>query len=530
MAGYDRPGSSCGSSRASAPRGLRDQPLPRISTRRVAPTPSDVETRVNSLLDRGRPQLDERLGELDARAAAGAPARPRAHPRLVRRRLRPDGARGRRRLRAGLDDLWRTLPLAEPVAGRGHASAASSASRRSSRSSGAATARSSRREPRARRRLPARATAGSSRSPTRRRSCPAGTTRAAGRRRATAPHRRARRAPPGGRRRRARPARARGSASRVVVVGAEEMRARVRATALARDARRVVGWATAEAHATRASCSRSRGRVLERGGRAARRQLLERWREEAGAERARGRRLGGDARGRLRRPRRGAARPGRRRPRGVRSARRAGARRSTAAAARSTERRCERADDGLDLAVHQTLAHGGTVDVVRRPTRPRAGRGRRGAAALLGRGGRARAGARRSAVTRPRARRRRAAQLGFVGDAVLLELCAPGRTRVSSEPTVSLYAWTAPSRPLAERREVVGHRARGARRARARARDRLAPLSATVSSRQPNRPIGSSAISVVGLARITPLVAAVLEQRRVVLERRADRSPRPAGT
>ena len=84
-----------------------------------------------------------------------------------------------------------------------------------------------------------------------------------------------------------------------------------------------------------------------------------------------------------------------------------------------------------------------------------------------------------------------------------LNLRALGSTRVSSEPTASLYASTAVSRPRPTFGEVLGERAEALVELAAELADRLARDSAIVSWRQPYATARSSAISVVGVAMIT---------------------------
>ena len=131
-----------------------------------------------------------------------------------------------------------------------------------------------------------------------------------------------------------------------------------------------------------------------------------------------------------------------------------------AGAARSTGLRSSQRTHGLDLAVHQTLAHGGTVWAVRHHEDLEPGRGHRRAAALLARR-RSRSCPRQTAgvelAGRELDRLRRLSRLvdrhdfrNFLVGAqtVLRELRAETSTRRSNDPTVWLYACTAPSRRL----------------------------------------------------------------------------------
>jgi peptide chain release factor subunit 1 len=81
-----------------------------------APTPQAVDSRVNSLLDRAERELDERKGDL------GRPEREALKGDLQRIRawfqdgFDRAGARGLAVFAAGLDNFWNTLSTAEPVA------------------------------------------------------------------------------------------------------------------------------------------------------------------------------------------------------------------------------------------------------------------------------------------------------------------------------------------------------------------------------------------------------------------------------
>ena len=113
----------------------------------------------------------------------------------------------------------------------------------------------------------------------------------------------------------------------VVLVGAEDMRSDFEDVLSNEVEGRLIGWTTAEAHADAAAAARGRAaggrRVAGGEGDGAARALA----RGGGKERPRGGGLGADARGRIGRPRRAAARPGRRRPSRPISARRADARR-----------------------------------------------------------------------------------------------------------------------------------------------------------------------------------------------------------
>jgi peptide chain release factor subunit 1 len=151
---------------------------------------------------------------------------------------------------------------------------------------------------------------------------------------------------------------------RVVVVCAEETRAEFE-EGLSRDVRNaIVGWTQAEAHATPADLLAAAEPVLE-GWRAEQEtELVERWREEAGRN---GRAAAGwgstleaasDARVELLLFQDGANRLAWQCP----ACGRVG---SSGGACPLDGTQMEQRDDGLDLAVHQTLAHGGTVWAVR---------------------------------------------------------------------------------------------------------------------------------------------------------------------
>ena len=201
-----------------------------------------------------------------------------------------------------------------------------------------------------------------------------------------APRRRGRRPPPAQRRRADRRARPQEPA--------RPARDRRRRGAAARDR----GRALDRGAGTRSSAGRRRRRtrrgqdlldcvvpVFEEARAEQERQALERWREEAGRD---GRAASGwaaDARGRVGRPRRAAARRRRRQPRGVPvpACGRVPGRRDGTCPLDGTPMEPRR--DGLDLAVHQTLEHGGDDLASRAPAGSRPGRGHRRAAAVLAR-------------------------------------------------------------------------------------------------------------------------------------------------
>jgi len=151
----------------------------------------------------------------------------------------------------------------------------------------------------------------------------------------------------------------------VVVVSSEETRAEF-ARLLSKDVESaVVGWTHAEAHATPAELVGVVAPVLEEARARRERETLERWREEAGRG---GRAAAGwtqtlesasDGRVELLLFQEGARRPAWECPRCGRAAAEAG--------------ECpldgtplEARDDGLDVALHQTLSHGGSAWAIRR--------------------------------------------------------------------------------------------------------------------------------------------------------------------
>jgi peptide chain release factor subunit 1 len=152
--------------------------------------------------------------------------------------------------------------------------------------------------------------------------------------------------------------------AKVVVVASEETRAEF-AELLSKEARNaVVGWTHAEAHATPAELLEIVSPLLEQHRAEAERKSLERWREEAGRS---GRAASGwaqtleaasDGRVELLLFHEGASRSAWQCPACGRAALDQG---SCPLDGTQMEPRA----DGLDLAVHQTLAHGGTVAAVR---------------------------------------------------------------------------------------------------------------------------------------------------------------------
>jgi peptide chain release factor subunit 1 len=150
----------------------------------------------------------------------------------------------------------------------------------------------------------------------------------------------------------------------VIVISSEEMRAEFDDLLSAEARGAVIGWTQAEAHAPAAELLALATPVLERWRDEKETKAVERWREEAGRN---GRAAAGweqtleaasDGRIELLLFQEGAGHPASRCPQCGRVA--------------VEDGRCpldgtsmERSDDGLDLAVHQTLIHGGTVWAVR---------------------------------------------------------------------------------------------------------------------------------------------------------------------
>jgi peptide chain release factor subunit 1 len=150
----------------------------------------------------------------------------------------------------------------------------------------------------------------------------------------------------------------------VVLIGAEEIRSEFEGM-LSNEARgALVGWTTAERHATPAELLEAAEPVLDEWRARNERELVERWREEAGRN---GRASVGweqtleaasDGRVELLLVQEGVDRHAYRCP--------ACGRAQTADGSCPLDgAQMEQRDDGLDLAVHQTLAHGGSVSVLR---------------------------------------------------------------------------------------------------------------------------------------------------------------------
>ena len=152
--------------------------------------------------------------------------------------------------------------------------------------------------------------------------------------------------------------------SRVVLIGAEEIRSEFEGM-LSNDVRAaIVGWTSAEAHADRQQLLAAAKPVLEAWLAGREQALIDRWREEAGKN---GRAAAGweqtleaasDGRVELLLVQEGVDQPAYQCPQCGR--------------AQSADGSCpldgttmESREGGLDLALHQTLAHGGTVHVIR---------------------------------------------------------------------------------------------------------------------------------------------------------------------
>jgi peptide chain release factor subunit 1 len=154
--------------------------------------------------------------------------------------------------------------------------------------------------------------------------------------------------------------RARRHAERIVVISTEETRAAFEEL-LSKEARdAIVGWTTAEAHAGPSELLAAATPVLEAWRAREELRAVERWREEAGRN---GRAASGwkrtleaasDGRVELLLYRNGVAHPAWRCPRCGRLA-------AAAGTCPLDGTRMERTEEGLDLAVHQTLSNGGTV-------------------------------------------------------------------------------------------------------------------------------------------------------------------------
>jgi peptide chain release factor subunit 1 len=150
----------------------------------------------------------------------------------------------------------------------------------------------------------------------------------------------------------------------LVLVGAEDVRSEFESLLSKETQSSIAGWATAEAHADANQLLEAARPVIDARCNMRESELLERWREEAGKN---GRATSGwdstleaasDGRVELLLVQNGVDQKAYQCPECGR--------------AQLTNGRCpldgtslERRDDGLDLAVHQTLAHGGTVHVVR---------------------------------------------------------------------------------------------------------------------------------------------------------------------
>ena len=152
--------------------------------------------------------------------------------------------------------------------------------------------------------------------------------------------------------------------TKVVVVASEETRAEF-SELLSNEARSaVIGWTHAEAHATPAELLEIVSPLLEKHRAEAERTSLQRWRDEAGRN---GRAASGweqtleaasDGRVELLLFQEGASRPAWQCPACGRAALAEGS-------CPLVGTRVGPRGDGLDLAVHQTLVHGGTVAAVR---------------------------------------------------------------------------------------------------------------------------------------------------------------------
>jgi peptide chain release factor subunit 1 len=152
--------------------------------------------------------------------------------------------------------------------------------------------------------------------------------------------------------------------TRVVLVGAEEIRSELEAL-LSREVKScLVGWTSAEAHADAGQLLEAARPLLDEWWAGREQQLLDRWHEEAGKN---GRAAAGWKQTLE------AASDGRVEVLLVRDGADQGAYQCPACGrAQIDDGSCpldgttlERRDDGLDLAVHQTLSHGGTVHVIR---------------------------------------------------------------------------------------------------------------------------------------------------------------------
>ena len=150
----------------------------------------------------------------------------------------------------------------------------------------------------------------------------------------------------------------------VVLIGAEEIRSEFEALLSNEVQSCVAGWAAAEAHADGAQVLAAAKPVLEAWSARREQELLERWREEAGKN---GRAASGwestleaasDGRVDLLLVQDGADRPAYQCPQ-------CGRAQMSNGSCPLDGTTMEAKDGGLDLALHQTLAHGGTVHVIR---------------------------------------------------------------------------------------------------------------------------------------------------------------------
>jgi peptide chain release factor subunit 1 len=151
---------------------------------------------------------------------------------------------------------------------------------------------------------------------------------------------------------------------RVIVVASEETRPEFEGALSSEAKKHVIGWTSAEAHATPAELLHQVEPLLEEWRSEKETETVERWREEAGRN---GRAAAGwgptleaasDGRVELLLFEDGADRPAWECPACGRVA-------SEGGACPLDGTQMERRDEGIDLAVHQTLAHGGTVWALR---------------------------------------------------------------------------------------------------------------------------------------------------------------------
>jgi peptide chain release factor subunit 1 len=151
----------------------------------------------------------------------------------------------------------------------------------------------------------------------------------------------------------------------IVIVAPEELRGGI-ADALSTEAREaIVGWAQAEAHASPSDLLEAARPHLEEAAAAKKRKVIDRWREEAGRN---GRAAAGweqtleaatDGRVEVLLVEDGAARVAYTCPQCGRSS-------ATDGACPLDGNRFDRRDDGADVAVHDVLAHGGSILVLER--------------------------------------------------------------------------------------------------------------------------------------------------------------------